>query len=105
MNHKEAILYVEDIVRKNEPFCEWQINNIHRLVLKAIDDEYAGVYIDQKVIIAGAKYEPLEPMLIKEEMERLIDWYNNESQTLHLIQRAALVLLIKYIQQTKMMIV
>ncbi|MCT4507838.1 MAG: Fic family protein [Tepidibacter sp.] len=91
VNHKEAILYVEDIVRKNEAFSEWKIKNIHRLVLKSIDDEYAGVYRDQKVIIAGAKHEPPEPMIIKEEMEKLINWYNNESQRLHPIERAALL--------------
>src|SRR5690625_2946915 len=44
INHKEAILYVEEIVQRNEPFTEWQIKNIHSLILKGIDDEHAGVY-------------------------------------------------------------
>lgn len=50
INHRDAISYVEGIVRKEEPFSEWQIKNIHRLVLKGIDDGYAGVYRDQQVI-------------------------------------------------------
>ncbi|MFB5270031.1 Fic family protein [Paenibacillus enshidis] len=33
INHKEAILYVEDIVRRQEPLSEWQIKSIHRLIL------------------------------------------------------------------------
>lgn len=41
INHKEAILYVEDIVKRKEIFSEWQIKNIHRLVLKGIDNENA----------------------------------------------------------------
>ena len=44
INHKDAILYIEDIVRNDEEFSEWQIKNIHRLVLKGIDDYYAGNY-------------------------------------------------------------
>lgn len=41
VNHKEAILYIEDIVRNEEDFTEWQIKNIHNLVLKGINDKYA----------------------------------------------------------------
>ncbi len=33
INHREAILYIEDIVINKEEFTEWQIRNIHRLVL------------------------------------------------------------------------
>ena len=39
INHRNAIYYVEDIIRKEEPFSEWQIRNIHQLILKNIDDE------------------------------------------------------------------
>src|SRR5580698_10405582 len=44
MNHRDAILYVEDIVSKAKPLSEWQIRNIHSLVLKSIDNEEAGRY-------------------------------------------------------------
>lgn len=72
INHRDAILFVEEIVKNNEPLTEWQIKNIHRLVLKGIDDIYAGTYRDQQVMIAGAKHMPPEPFLIKEQMENLI---------------------------------
>ena len=36
INHRDAILYVEEIVAKNEQLTEWQIKNLHRLVLKGI---------------------------------------------------------------------
>ena len=29
INHRDAILYVEDIIKKEEPFSEWQIRNIN----------------------------------------------------------------------------
>src|SRR5699024_769115 len=44
INHREAISYVKENVKKQEHLSEWQIKNIHRLVLKRIDDAYAGVY-------------------------------------------------------------
>ena len=91
INHKEAILYVEDIVRKNEDFSQWQIKNIHGLVLKGINYEYAGRYRNEKVIIAGATHIPPEPMMIKEHMDNLMDWYNNEAQNMHPIERSALL--------------
>lgn len=91
VNHREAIFYVEDIVKNKEGLTEWQIKNIHRLILKGINDEYAGSYRDKKVIISGATHTPPEPFLIKDEMEKFIDWYNNEGQKLHPVERAAMV--------------
>ena len=44
INHKEAILYVEEIVKNQEPLSQWQIKNIHGIVLKGIDDKYCGRY-------------------------------------------------------------
>lgn len=90
INHRDAILYVEDIVKDKEPLTEWQIKNIHRLVLKGINDKYAGNFRDQQVIISGAKHIPPEPFLIKEQMENLIKWYD-DSQNLHPIERAAML--------------
>jgi Fic family protein len=91
INHRDAIIYVEDIVQKSEPFSEWQIKNLHRLVLKGIHDDYAGVYRDQQVFIAGAQHTPPPHFRIQEEMEELMKWYNSEAQDLHPIERAAKV--------------
>ena len=56
INHKEAIVYVEEIVRRQEPLSEWQIKSIHRLILKGIHDEDAGIYRKENVLISGAKH-------------------------------------------------
>ena len=90
INHRDAILYVEDIVKNNEPLTEWQIKNIHRLVLKGINDNYAGNYRDQQVIISGAKHVPPEPFLVKEQMENLINWYHSVDK-LHPVEKAAML--------------
>lgn len=90
INHRDAISYVEDIVRKEEPFSEWQIKNLHRLVLKGIDDGYAGVYRDQQVFISGAVHTPPPPFKIQEQMDALMHWYV-EAQNLHPIVRGAML--------------
>lgn len=90
INHRDAILYVEEIVKNQEPLTEWQMKNIHRLILKAIDDNYAGNYRDQQVIISGSKHTPPESFLIKQQMENLIKWYN-DSIEMHPVEKAAML--------------
>lgn len=91
INHKDAILYLEEIIRNKEPFSEWQIKNIHNLVLKGINDKYAGNYRDKQVLISGALHIPPAPYLLKEKMEEFVNWYNSDAQLLHPVERAALV--------------
>jgi len=89
VNHKEAINYMEDIITKDEKLSERQIKKIHYLILKGIDDENAGKYRSEKVVISGAEHIPPAPLLIDDQMKELINWYNDKSSTLHTIERAA----------------
>lgn len=92
INHKDAIVYVEAIVQRGEELSEWQIKNIHRLVLKGIDDENAGQYRNQNVIISGAKHTPPDYLVLKDDMMKFIEWYNSEeAKTMHPVERAAIV--------------
>ena len=91
INHRNAIYYVEDIIKKEEPFSEWQIRNIHQLILKNIDDDNAGRYRQQNVLISGATNTPLDYTLLNDKMAQFIDWYNTEADLMHPIARAAKV--------------
>ncbi|WP_335951591.1 Fic family protein [Acinetobacter beijerinckii] len=91
INHREAILYVEDIIKKQEPFSEWQIRNIHQLILKNIDDENAGRYRQQNVLISGATTNPPDYTFLNDKMAQFIDWYNKDAHNLHPVERAAKV--------------
>lgn len=91
INHRNAIYYVEDNIRKEEPFSEWQIRNIHQLILKNIDDDNAGRYRQQNVLISGATSTPHDYTLLNEKMAQLVDWYNSEAHKLHPIERGAKV--------------
>lgn len=89
INHRDAIEYVMAVVRNEEPFSEWQIRNIHRLVLKNIDDEEAGRYRSSNVLISGARHVPPEALKLPEAMQRLMQWYAAAAPALHPVLRAA----------------
>lgn len=91
INHKEAILYIEEIVSREEQLSEWQIKNIHRLILKHIDDEHAGVYRQENVIISGATHIPPDYVQVRDEMEQLITLYETWKQEKEAIERASLL--------------
>ena len=89
INHRDAILYVEDVARKAEPLSEWQIRNLHRLVLKQIDDDNAGSYRKLNVTIAGARHVPPDMLVVPEQMAALMQWYDKDAAALHPVVRAA----------------
>jgi Fic family protein len=87
-NHRDAILFVEEIVGKNEVLTEWQIRNIHSLVLKTIDDKGAGRYRQENVVIAGASTTPPDFLHLPQEMKSLIEWHEKAGQ-MHAVERAS----------------
>lgn len=91
INHRNAIYYIEDSLKKEEPFSEWQIRNIHQLILKNINDDNAGHYREQNVLISGATTTPPDYTLLADKMARFVNWYNSEAGQLHPIERAAQV--------------
>lgn len=91
INHKDAIYYIEDIVKSNESFSEWQIKNIHRLVLMNIDNENAGAYRKENVYISGADHVPPDFIVVLEQMGTLAKWYHEDGQNLHPVERAAIL--------------
>ena len=91
INHREAIFYLHDIIQKNELFSEWQIRNIHQLILKNIDDEQAGRYRTVNVEISGASHFPPDYVLLTDKMAQFVDWYHTQANALHPIEKAARV--------------
>ncbi len=88
INHRNDIFFVEDIIKKYEPFSEWQIRNIHQLILKNIDYENAGRYWQNNVLITGASYTPPDHSIIADKMNQFIEWYHQQAAHLYLIANA-----------------
>ncbi len=91
VNHRDAILLLEDYVQKAEPLSEWTIKSLHQLILKGLDDDNAGRYRTVNVRIAGASHLPPDQVMVPELMERIIAWYHDEAMALHPVERAARV--------------
>ena len=91
INHREAIYFVEELVKKDELLSEFQIKSLHQLIMKNIDDVHAGVYRKTNVVISGAEHTPSDAVHVASEMTDFINWYLNDAQILHSVERAARV--------------
>lgn len=91
INHNEAIEFLEELINDNRELTEIDIKNIHAIVLKGIDDEDAGRYRTENVIISGASHIPPESIRVPELMEKLIYRYDEWKEKYHPIVVAALL--------------
>jgi Fic family protein len=90
INHEQAILYLDELVKDKNPITEWNIKSIHQLVLKEIDNENAGRYRTEPVMIKGATHIPPDYVIVPELMEKLVASYK-EWDKYHPIIKAALL--------------
>jgi len=113
INHRNGILYIENAVRRKEPFSEWQMRNINRLILKNIDDCNGGRYRRTKSASTNSDKQPeIEPtnmipilryakdransacptssdsLSVPEAMAGLVRRHLDTSQALHPLERA-----------------
>jgi len=89
INHKEAILFVEDIVSQKIDLSAYILKQIHGIVLYGIDRENAGVYRKLPVAIAGSKHLPPQPYLLQDLIEDYFRFYDNQKDKLHPVVLAA----------------
>ena len=88
VGHRDAFLYVLELVRNKTPISEFVIKQIHTLVLMDRPED-RGVYRRIPVRIMGAFHEPTDPVLVPEQMEKLVkDFAANKK--IHPIEKAAL---------------
>ncbi|HLV48510.1 MAG TPA: Fic family protein, partial [Aliidiomarina sp.] len=89
INHRDAILFVEELVTKQQILDERTIKSLHQLVLKNIDADNAGRYRQVNVLISGANHKPPQAVQVPEQMVAFIEWYTTDAQALHPVERAA----------------
>lgn len=87
VGHRDAFLYVQQLVTDKVPLSESIIKQIHTLVLMDKPED-RGTYRRIPVRIMGAAHEPTEPVLVPEQMEALVKEFSNKK--LHPIESAAL---------------
>ncbi|MDR1271560.1 MAG: Fic family protein [Clostridiales Family XIII bacterium] len=87
VGHRDAFLYVTELVSKKMQISERVIRNIHALALMGRSED-KGVYRRIPVKIMGAFHEPPQPYLVPVQMERLIAELVSDKR--HDIEKAAL---------------
>lgn len=88
VGHKDAFLYVQDIVSNKIPLTEFVIKNIHSLVLMNRPED-KGVYRRVPVRIMGAFTEPVQPYMIEPKITELLAENENRKGTMNIIERIA----------------
>jgi Fic family protein len=78
-NHEKAIDYLYSIVKSNYVLRSIDILSLHGLVMRSIEDEFAGRLRNGGVRIVGANFTPPNPGKVADLLDELIDFINNNS--------------------------
>ena len=89
INHYEAIDFIREMVNGHEGIDKRSLLDIHRLVLKSIDNENAGKYRGVGVRISGSEHMPPDALLVDQLMDDFYNYYLKNKDTLHPVILAA----------------
>ena len=89
INHKEAIDFIGELVKKESVLDESTLKQIHAIILKSIDRENAGVYRKVPVLISGSTHTPPQPYLLQKLMEDYFQFYEESRKSMHPVVLAA----------------
>jgi len=91
IGHKEAIDYIESLAQKDTEINEWEIKQIHNLILRKINPEEAGGYRTLDMMAAGTNYRYPPHYLLSQLMGDFAIWLNSESALrLHPVEYATI---------------
>ncbi len=87
-NHEDAINKLFKLVRPNYVLNSKDVLDLHSLVLRAIEQDFAGRLRNAAVRIAGANFIPPNATKVYDLLEELILFVNNNPQHLNAIELA-----------------
>ncbi len=88
-NHAEAITALERFVHTRRPIVERDILDIHAIVVKGIEEEFAGRYRTGQVRITGASLIPPNAAVVPERMAAFTRWLRRNPDRLNPVTLAA----------------
>lgn len=89
-NHKEAILWLEDLISKKKKITEKDLKKLNEIVLNNIEKELKGEYRKQNVRILGARHFPPSHSKISKLMKDFLNWLWKKPEKLNILEQAAL---------------
>ena len=90
-NHEKALDYLYEISSKNYQLNSRDILDIHALVLRTIEDDYAGRLRNAGVRISGANFTPPNARKVSELLEELIQFTIQNPLGLNTIELATIL--------------
>ncbi|MEZ4985210.1 MAG: Fic family protein [Saprospiraceae bacterium] len=88
VNHQEAVEWISSLVKPDYRLRARDILDVHALVLRAIEKEFAGRYRNAGVRIAGANFVPPNALKVDDLMDELIGWVNSPANDIPTIVKA-----------------
>lgn len=88
-NHQKALIQLKQMVTDRTRLDATAVLELHTLILRGINDTYAGRYRDVPVRIAGSRHIPPNPLKVPALMEELFAWFAHDAQDGHTIHTAA----------------
>ena len=89
-NHDKAIDYLFSIINDNYVLRSIDILSLHGLVLRSIEDDFAGRLRNGGVRISGANFIPPNANKVSDLLDELIDFINTNSLNLNDIELATI---------------
>lgn len=91
-DHKEALDFLYELVSgKRCTISEHLIRQLHQLVVKETEREWAGKYRDGAVIIGGAAHMPPDALDVPRQMAKLMQWLKQNERKLHTVELSAVL--------------
>lgn len=106
-NHAEAIDGLHDIIEKKRDLTEGLIKEFHAVLLRGA--EFTGalgndgrrvkkpvspgqykIRSNHVLTLSGKIHTYVDPLHVRDEMEKLFHWYHHKSQALHTVERSAI---------------
>lgn len=90
-DHHEALEFLSSLVEPGtqHTISERLIRNLHQLVVKDTDREWAGKYRTSNVFIGGADHHPPDAFEVPRLMKVLVVWLRDHRTKLHPVELAA----------------
>lgn len=90
-DHHEALEYLYELIKPQNQLTvsEKLTRELHRLVMKKTDEDWAGHYRQSNVFITGTDHIPPDASAVPSTMAQLINWFARNRRKLHPIELAA----------------
>ncbi len=92
-DHHKALDFLYSLVghQTRPTISEHLFKEIHSLVMKKTDEEFAGKYRTSNVFIGGADHTPPDALQVPIEMKKLVSWFTKERKNISTIELSALL--------------